>query len=52
VASSGVRAVRDRFGSIPRDFFVFTPPRLPAWSADVALDIVYDVVAIASGPPP
>jgi SulP family sulfate permease len=46
LASSGVRAVKDRFGSIPTDFFVFTPPHLPAWSTSVMIDVAYYVVAI------
>jgi SulP family sulfate permease len=46
LAGRGVLAVRDRYGAIPTDFFVFTPPRLPELTASVALDVAYFVVAI------
>lgn len=42
----GIQLVRDRFGAIPSDFFVFTPPLWPGWSGGVVLDLVYFVVAI------
>ncbi|HEU4535007.1 MAG TPA: SulP family inorganic anion transporter, partial [Polyangiaceae bacterium] len=42
----GVLAVRDRYGAIPTDFFVFTPPRLPEPTAAVAFDVAYFVLAI------
>lgn len=42
----GVLAVRDRFGSIPTNFFVFTPPSLPSNTVGVWLDVAYYVVAI------
>lgn len=45
-AGKGLMLVQDRFGSIPHNFFAFTPPSLPAMSWTVALDIVYFVVAI------
>jgi SulP family sulfate permease len=38
--------VKDRFGSIPSNFFVFTPPALPPMTLQVGLDIVYYVAAI------
>jgi SulP family sulfate permease len=41
-----VTLVHDRFGAIPNDFFVFTPPRLPRADASMWLDVVYYVVAI------
>lgn len=47
LSNRGITIVRDRFGSIPNQFFVFTPPRLPGFTASVLLDIVYYVVAIA-----
>ncbi len=46
LSGRGVSVVRDQFGSIPNNFFVFTPPRLPLMTGGVALDIVYFVVAI------
>jgi SulP family sulfate permease len=42
----GIAVIRDRYGAIPNSFFVFTPPSMPAFTASVALDIVYYVVAI------
>jgi SulP family sulfate permease len=44
--SSGITLVRDRFGSIPTNFFVFTPPGLPPSSVALWLDIAYYVIAI------
>lgn len=38
--------IKSRFGQIPTNFFVITPPKLPGWDVDVAKDIVYYVVAI------
>lgn len=46
LSGRGISLVRDRFGSIPNNFFVFTPPQLPTLSAGVVGDIVYYVVAI------
>jgi sulfate permease, SulP family len=46
LAGKDITVVRDRFGAIPNDFFVFTPPSLPTMTASVALDIAYYVVAI------
>lgn len=45
-ADKGIVLVRDRFGSIPNSFFVFTPPALPGVSAGVLFDLLYFVVAI------
>ncbi|MBX3230996.1 MAG: hypothetical protein KIT84_36665 [Labilithrix sp.] len=42
----GVTLVRDRFGTIPNDFFVFTPPVVPDLTPQVVLDCVYYVSAI------
>lgn len=41
-----VTTVRDRYGSIPTDFFVFTPPAIPAMSLSVVADCAYYVAAI------
>jgi MFS superfamily sulfate permease-like transporter len=38
--------IGQKYGSIPTNFFVFTPPTLPAWDADVLLNVAYLVVAI------
>jgi sulfate permease, SulP family len=46
LSGAGIQTVRDRFGSIPTDFFVFTGPVLPEWSAQVAFDLVYFSLAI------
>lgn len=42
----GIIIVRDIYGSIPNNFFVFTGPRLPDVTVQVIIDIVYFVVAI------
>ncbi len=42
----GITLVRDRYGAIPSNFFAFTPPVLPGFSAGVAFDIVWFVAAI------
>jgi MFS superfamily sulfate permease-like transporter/nucleotide-binding universal stress UspA family protein len=45
-ADKGIILVKDIYGSIPNNFFVFTPPVLPTMTANVAIDIVYFVFAI------
>ncbi|MGE3780488.1 MAG: SulP family inorganic anion transporter, partial [Pirellulaceae bacterium] len=45
-ADQGIVLIKDRFGSIPTDFFVWTGPAMPAWEASVLLDIVYFTFAI------
>lgn len=42
----GITLVRDKYGAIPNDFFVFTPPALPAATWRVAVDCAYYVAAI------
>ncbi len=42
----GILLIKDRFGSIPTNFFVFTGPHMPGWSASVFVDIAYFVFAI------
>lgn len=42
----GIVLVADRYGRIPSNFFVFTPPILPALTPSVVLDIAYFVAAI------
>jgi SulP family sulfate permease len=46
LAGTGVAVVKDKFGKIPTDFFVFTPPSLPGTAPSVWLDLAYFVVAI------
>jgi SulP family sulfate permease len=46
LADKGVILVRDIYGTIPNNFFVFTPPALPPMTAGLAIDIVYFVAAI------
>nr|WP_305888672.1 SulP family inorganic anion transporter [Methylomonas sp. SURF-2] len=46
LADKGVILVRDIYGSIPNNFFVFTPPVLPAMTSGVAFDIAYFVFGI------
>lgn len=46
LADKGIVLVRDRFGSIPNNFFVFTPPSVPPVTAGLIIDCVYFVVAI------
>ncbi|WP_239649805.1 SulP family inorganic anion transporter [Methylocucumis oryzae] len=38
--------VKDIYGSIPNNFFVFTPPVLPVMTSGVVLDVVYFVFGI------
>lgn len=42
----GVILVRDIYGSIPNNFFVFTGPSLPTFTTTVLIDIIYFVLAI------
>jgi SulP family sulfate permease len=43
----GLVLIKDKYGSIPTDFWVFTNPTLPdLWTAQVAFDLVYFVIAI------
>lgn len=41
-----VTLIRDKYGSIPTNFFVFTPPALPSASLGVVIDCIYYVSAI------
>jgi MFS superfamily sulfate permease-like transporter len=45
-AGRGLTLVKDQYGSIPNNFFVFTPPSLPPLTSAVILDLSYYVVAI------
>jgi sulfate permease, SulP family len=42
----GVTLIRDKYGSIPTNFFVFTPPVVPSASLSVVVDCIYYVSAI------
>jgi sulfate permease, SulP family len=42
----GIVLVRDIYGTIPNDFFVFTAPGLPELTPSVIFDMVYFVIAI------
>ena len=46
LADKGLILVKDLYGSIPNNFFVFTPPALPNVSSSVMLDMFYFVGAI------
>jgi len=45
-SGQGLTLIKDQYGSIPNNFFVFTPPSLPAMTPAIMLDIAYYVVAI------
>jgi sulfate permease, SulP family len=45
-ADKGLELVKTKFGAIPSNFFVFTPPQLPTMTAQVWTDLAYYVVAI------
>jgi SulP family sulfate permease len=45
-SGKGIILVRDIYGAIPNNFFVFTAPSLPALTSSVVFDIVYFVFAI------
>jgi SulP family sulfate permease len=46
LADKGLILVKDLYGSIPNNFFVFTPPSLPGMSPSIIIDIIYFVGAI------
>lgn len=46
LSDKGIVLLRDRYGSIPTNFFVFTPPQLPPVTASLLLDMAYFVFAI------
>lgn len=46
LADKGIILVRDLYGSIPNNFFVFTAPSIPAINAEIIIDILYFVGAI------
>ena len=46
LADKGLILVKDLYGSIPNNFFVFTAPSLPGMSPSIIIDIIYFVGAI------
>ncbi len=42
----GIADVGLKYGSIPSNFFVFTPPSMPAFTPQLGMDIAYFVLAI------
>jgi SulP family sulfate permease len=46
LSSKDIILVKDLYGSIPNNFFVFTAPALPGFSGQVMVDIIYFVCAI------
>lgn len=47
LADKGLILIKDKFGGIPTDFFVFTPPVLPeVWSGKIIFDLFYFALAI------
>jgi MFS superfamily sulfate permease-like transporter len=46
-SDKGLVLIQDRYGSIPTDFWVITPPVLPtSWTMQMAWDLTYFVLAI------
>ncbi len=45
-SDKGIILVKDIYGSIPNNFFVFTPPVLPSMTSGVIIDIAYFVFGI------
>lgn len=46
-ADKGLILIKDKFGSIPTNFAVFTPPVLPeSWTGQVIFDLFYYAIAI------
>jgi len=44
--TKGILLIKDRFGAIPTNFFVWTSPYFPGWETGVLLDIAYFAFAI------
>lgn len=45
-STNGIASVGEKFGSIPSNFFFFTPPALPPITNQVVFDCIYFIVAI------
>lgn len=46
LAGRGIFSVKDRYGEIPTNFLVFTPPSIPGYTSEVFIDACYFVAAI------
>jgi MFS superfamily sulfate permease-like transporter len=46
-ADSGLPLVKTKYGEIPTDFFVVTPPGLPSWEVPVLIDLLFYAAAFA-----
>jgi MFS superfamily sulfate permease-like transporter len=44
--NQGILLIKDRFGAIPSNFFLWTGPSMPGWEASVYMDIAYFAFAI------
>lgn len=45
-ADKGFTLVKDKYGTIPTDFFVFTPPAAMQFHSEFVMDLAYYVIAI------
>ncbi len=45
-STAGLDHIQSRYGSIPTNFFVFTPPSLPPVTGEMLLDLAYFVFAV------
>jgi SulP family sulfate permease len=45
-SDKGLILIKDKYGSIPTDFWAFTPPTMPAITDQVLFDLAYYVLAI------
>lgn len=45
-SDKGLVLIKDKYGAIPTDFFVFTGPEWPVWTSGMAFDFVYFAIAI------
>lgn len=46
MSNQGIADIAEKYGSIPSNFFVFTPPALPPLTPQIIIDILYFTVAI------
>jgi sulfate permease, SulP family len=45
-ADKGLTLIRTKYGEIPNNFFVFTPPTLPQWTPQATMDLAYLIFGI------
>jgi sulfate permease, SulP family len=45
-ADKGLVLIKDKYGAIPTDFFVFTAPEWPDWNSKMLFDLLYFTIAI------